>query len=461
MESSTWNKGQSSIEIIVALALFIIATTAGFVLFSATLAENEFTRERHRADLLAQEGIEAVRQIRNREWELLTPGTYGLARSGSDWIFSGASDTSDATFTRSVTITNVDENQRDAHVSVSWTERPGRTPIIGLDTRFTNWNDLEVWGDWGIPCVVGSADIGPQGKGTSVTLLDDEVYLTAEMSSGNVPTIFSFDVTPPTSPTQLDAENTTDNLTDIASLDEANVVYTTGVLNDSELRVFDVSDPSVITLLTVRDLEADGTSVIVEDGYLYVGAVNGLHIFDLADPANPVEIGTLNPGTEATDITLAYPYIYLATPDDNKEIIIVDASDRETPVEVGSYNTSTAIDGLSIAARKSRLYLGTFNQSSGSPELFVFNRTNPTSPVLLYTTDVGGDINDMIAAGNLLFMSSGISNGEFVIYDIISSPTIEAQLNMSNIAKGLDFVDNTIYISLRSNDAFQIAAPCN
>ena len=67
----------------------------------------------------------------------------------------------------------------------------------------------------------------------------------------------------------------------------------------------------------------------------------------------------------------------------------------------------------------------------------------------------------MIAAGPYLFTATNISNREFTVYDVRDplNVHIEASLNMSQVAAGLDLVDNTIYISLRSNDAFQIIRP--
>ncbi len=452
--------GQSVVEVLIAVVILALLTTASFVLLATSFSESLFAGQRAQAENLLTEGREAVRQIRDRQFDLLVAGSHGLALVGSTWTFSGTEDVTASTFTRSVTVTSVDDNTRDVTVEISWESRPGRSITVDTTERVTNWRGLEVWGNWGVPQIVGAEDLDPTAEGTGVSLLGSHVYLSATANS-NRPRLYVFDVSNPANPVRTDAEITADDFYGVVTVDEANVAYTIGGQTNNQLRVWDVSNPSAITQVTTRSLNALGYVLWIDGTYLYAGAANGLRIFDITNPSAPTLVTAFNPGTEARGVTVIDTYAYLATPHDGKELLIVDISNPASPNEVGSYDLSGSVDGLSVAARGNKLYLGRYNNSSSNPEIYIFDRTNPTAPTLLKSIDYGGDVNSMIPAGPYLFTAGNVSNREFTIYRVTDplNPTIEASLNMSNIATGLDLVDNTMYISLRSNDAFQIIQP--
>ena len=90
------------------------------------------------------EGIEAVRSIRDNDWSDLTAAdgtTNGLQFTGGVWSFSGASDYPDSptnTFTRTVDVSCVDNDSCDIDVSVTWTSG-GSTHSSQASTTFTKW----------------------------------------------------------------------------------------------------------------------------------------------------------------------------------------------------------------------------------------------------------------------------------------------------------------------------------
>jgi hypothetical protein len=124
-------------------------------------------------------------------------------------------------------------------------------------------------------------------------------------------------------------------------------------------------------------------------------------------------------------------------------------------------NVSGSRDGLSVEVKDSRLYLGTMANPSTNPEFYIFDRSTPTAPTLLKSIDIQGDLNSMKAAGPFVFMACNVSNEEFKIYRVVNAQSAykEAGVNMAQVATDIDFEDNTIYISLRSNDAFQVVQP--
>ena len=103
MEQIKNKKGQSIIEIIVAIGIFILVASGVVTLYLSAFSSNLRDKERLQADMYLQQTFEAVRSIRDYSFSNLTNGTYGLSNSNGYWEFSGSSD-SLGQFTRSVTV---------------------------------------------------------------------------------------------------------------------------------------------------------------------------------------------------------------------------------------------------------------------------------------------------------------------------------------------------------------------
>lgn len=94
---------------------------------------------RDRAANLAMEGIEAVRSIRDENYDSLSAGTYGLALAGSEWTFSGTSDTT-GIYGRSITLTSAGANMFEVASTVTWQQTAQRNGTITYTTYLSNWN---------------------------------------------------------------------------------------------------------------------------------------------------------------------------------------------------------------------------------------------------------------------------------------------------------------------------------
>jgi Tfp pilus assembly protein PilV len=121
-----YSKGFLLIEVLLATTVFALLTTAfvGAFLYgqeSAMLAGN-----RNRAALLAEEGLEAARNIRDSGFSNLAIGTYGLAVTSNQWNLSGASDTN-GIFTRQIIISSIDINRKNVVSTVNWQNATGCT----------------------------------------------------------------------------------------------------------------------------------------------------------------------------------------------------------------------------------------------------------------------------------------------------------------------------------------------
>lgn len=135
--SHSKQRGFSPVEVLLAATILAVTVTAiigALVYGRASTAE---AGERMRATQLAEEAVEAVRNIRDAGYVNLIDGTYGLAQSGGTWTLAGSQDTS-GTFTRQVTIASVDAKRKTVTTVVSWPQG-NTTEQVTLTSRLTNW----------------------------------------------------------------------------------------------------------------------------------------------------------------------------------------------------------------------------------------------------------------------------------------------------------------------------------
>ncbi|MBP7842670.1 hypothetical protein KA017_01565 [Candidatus Woesebacteria bacterium] len=151
-----FQQGLSIIEIIIALALFVVIASSSVVAIAGSLSISRLAEEETLATQFATQGIEATQSIRNQNWDNITNGAHGATQSGSTWVFSGTSDDPNGggKFTRVISIGDVQRNSSGVIVSsggtvdtetkiatssVTWNFSPTRSNSVSLTTYLTNW----------------------------------------------------------------------------------------------------------------------------------------------------------------------------------------------------------------------------------------------------------------------------------------------------------------------------------
>lgn len=149
-------RGMSLVEVVLAVGIFAVISTGviGSIIYGQESTAVAGARER--AVKIAEEGIDAVRNIRDSGYvNLPADGTYGLVISGGVWNLSGASDITDI-FTRTVVLSTIDARTRDVVVNVTWAQTVQRVGSISLNAQFSDWvtpqyrKGMLVYGDGGI-----------------------------------------------------------------------------------------------------------------------------------------------------------------------------------------------------------------------------------------------------------------------------------------------------------------------
>jgi prepilin-type N-terminal cleavage/methylation domain-containing protein len=147
-------KGFSLIELLLAGAIFSVSAWGMAEVLMSALSADRLSEETAIASLYAEEGLEAVRSIRARDFDALAEaGSTGVVLSGGQWEFTGSEDTN-GKYRRIVSIAEVrrdgsgdivesggdaDPDTRKAAVTVIWSVSPVREDSIVLETYLTRF----------------------------------------------------------------------------------------------------------------------------------------------------------------------------------------------------------------------------------------------------------------------------------------------------------------------------------
>ena len=143
MQKKSQQTGQSLIEILFAIAIFTLGVvTIGYLIFES-FSSLSYISDATKARLLAVEGVEVVRTLGESHFDRLVPGKYGLSQSEGAWSLVASADTQ-GKYTRTITISSIDEDEADLTVVVSW-QVGLQTKSVTLETYVTNW--LQTGGD--------------------------------------------------------------------------------------------------------------------------------------------------------------------------------------------------------------------------------------------------------------------------------------------------------------------------
>lgn len=132
------NIGFSLIEAILSLAIFMLVVTGVIAALTYGVQSPQVAGAHSRALLLAEEGLEAARNLRDSSYAGLTVGTSGLTPVSGAWTLSGVAD-SVGIFYRHLDVASVDANRKIVTSTVSYSTKPGVTSTVSIATYITNW----------------------------------------------------------------------------------------------------------------------------------------------------------------------------------------------------------------------------------------------------------------------------------------------------------------------------------
>jgi hypothetical protein len=456
-------KGQSLLELIIAIGIFVaVVGGLSFFIFDNYIS-GRLSYEMTKANFLAEEGIEAVKSIRDNNFGYLTPGNHGLTVSEGHWILQGTEEdlSSQLTAGRRINeIVNIDQDRKKITTTVTWQFLEGRTEEIKLATYLTNWQ--KIIGDWAQPKFVGSYNATGNVDGNDLAFANNKIYLVTANNTGHGgsdPEFYILDVSNPASPTLLGSLNL--GATASAVTVSGDYAYVASASNNQELQIINISNPSSPSLAGSYNASgnSDGTDLFFSNNIIYLVTANNtsgseFYILDVSNPASPTLLGSLNLGATASAVTVSGDYAYVASASNNQELQIINISNPSSPSLAGSYNASGSSDALSVAVSGDVVYLGRVDNSGA--ELLILNASNPTSVTLLGSYEVGGNLNDIYFDSNRVFLATSNSSQEFQLVNV-ANPAVPSQISsfdMGGNANGVFYSpqNDLAYLASARND---------
>jgi hypothetical protein len=154
------------------------------------------------------------------------------------------------------------------------------------------------------------------------------------------------------------------------------------------LNIFDLSNPDAPAQTEAMVMGVGMETVFHQDGMLYVGANDGVHILDISDPIRPVEVSEFDHVTSC-DPVVSNGQIAIATLRGGTEcggslsqLDILDLSDISNPQLISEFELINPY-GLGFSASNSELVY----VCDGYTGLKIFNVSNPFAPELTKTYD--------------------------------------------------------------------------
>lgn len=469
------NSGQSIFEVLIALGIFSISIAASFQIFFGGQKLTIDSQNYNLATDYGRQGVEALRNIRARNFSELTDGAHGLVFQNNQWMFgsSSTSDTSDI-FTRAVTVGTVDANTKIATTTVTWTSG-AITQKVEIAEQLTHWETAgspqstcssdPLSGNWASPRLIGTGSLAPENTGTDIAVRYPHAYVSSVSSSAGKPDLTIFNVTNPAAPTVTGSVDIgTGGINQIIL--KGNYIYGASTLDTKELVIIDVTNSAAPVLAGSLDLTgtSDALSVTVFNNTAAIGrldtAANQLAFINVTNPAAPALISEANTGGDVHRFAVIGNTLYIAEEKDTADIRMYDISNPASPVFLATYDTSGVKENWSIYGHVKN---GVTNLLVGN-DASQFEEMGATTTNLYVRSkyDISGKIYDIACStGDLSFLATDNSTKGLAIINVANpdSVTLYGSLDLSQNGVGVEYASNTIYMATQSNSSLKIIQP--
>ena len=178
------------------------------------------------------------------------------------------------------------------------------------------------------------------------------------------------------------------------------------------LQIFDITDPENplhygILWLNEDPPYTDPQDVAVMGNYAYLADdFKGLQVIDVSDISWPTGVGRWNDGGSAKGVAVEGSYAYVI--ERSGELEIIDITDPLNPIEIGNFTNGGS--GNNIVVKDGIAYVADLMDG-----LEILNVSNPHAPVFITKYNVGaGEANGLFLAKSSLFLADGLNGLEIV-----------------------------------------------
>ena len=189
-------------------------------------------------------------------------------------------------------------------------------------------------------------------------------------------------------------------------------------------------------------------TVSANGNYLYIGNANSngkeFVVLNLSDAPNLSIEGAMDLDGSPAAVAVLGNYVFVSSGSNTQELQVVNVVNPTNPVLAASFNLTSGNSGnenndaIAISASGNSLVLG--RENSAGQELFVFDISNPSQPILNGKSHLNGSPKDLKIIGNKVFAASTDDNQELQVIDI-SDPTLPFLVIAVNLDQGDDDED--------------------
>ncbi len=303
---------------------------------------------------------------------------------------------------------------------------------------------------------VTTIDLTGNADATTVVVTGTTLIIGRESSADEE--LYFYDVSTPSVPTLLGSTEMGSTMVDLAA--NSSYVFASSSTNSQELSVVQLSDRTQVDTLDLTGND-DAYDVRLSGNTLYVGRADGT-AYDVAavDVSDPIGAGlsvtsSLEVGSDVNGIALdpSGTFLFLATDLNTEEIWVVNLSTFTK--EVGM-DTSGSDSAQAVAVYGGHVYVGSAADAS---DLMIL-RVNPggwNDPTLAASLDKTQthNPNALVISGNYAYMvtNNNSSYEDFFIFDITTptSPTTLGSLDLAADVTDIVVSGNYAYVSTSAN----------
>ena len=281
------------------------------------------------------------------------------------------------------------------------------------------------------------------GQSHDLAIMNDHIYIASRSKGLNVLKIENNIIT------QVKSLPTRGSSRKIAIKDD--VLYMTQVRTD--ILLFDISNPEAPVLFKEIPFKKNPSNIKAIGNYLYISD-NGLVVYDISNPLNPVELSYLDLGVATYDFQIVDNKIFMGT---WGNLVTIDISNLNDMKVINEFPMQTGDAALSVYIDEDYAYLGRRKGFS------ILDISNPDNYTELSNWDKDRNVEAITVLGHYAYIGNGGSRG-FSIIDI-SDKTNPVNVNRLQTSRGysISIIDSTAYMSsgYRGMFIYDVTDPAN
>ncbi len=449
-QSITNNKGFAILEILIAITIFTLFSVGVFYLSLDSLQRDSKIELRSDALNYVQEGIEAVRSMRDRNFLLLTNGDHGLQLQNDLWSFIAAPENIDNFYSRTITIYDVyrdingdisnnggtlDPDIKKVTSEVTWMEKGLFPKSLEITTYLTNWTGDDI-------------------IETTCTEFDDGTFDTTETTPTPEPPADNCAI-------QLDLVESQSAFFSSANIGDhgndvdinGNYAYIANNKNQTGFTIVDVTNRQSPQVIKNLDIEGKGRKITYDGNYAYVGvekSSKGLAIINVSDPANASISSKFNIGDYGNAIAVSGNYLYMGIEEDTNSFKVVNVTNKAAPSIAATLNFDAIVHEVHVNGNYA--YVGLEDDFEG---FRIVNIANPANPQKISALDVDEEVNSIKVQGPYAYVGIEDSGNSLKVINISNpaAPIEVASLNVNGEIKDLTISGNYLYAAVDDTNA--------